>query len=113
MMRIAIAAALLSAIPVLATERPARYAARLASGQRVESDALANWYAANGVPQLGGTALLDPANPFLWLRNRARRLPDEPSSFVEFTNGDRLPGVVIDFRSGMESPYHPQPPHLV
>src|SRR5439155_2552474 len=92
---------------------PPRYVAKLTGGQRIESDRLANWYAANALPQLGGTPLFDPAKPGSWLRNRARRLAEDPQSFVEFTNGDRLPGIVVDYRTGAEEPYHPQPPHLI
>ena len=73
MMRLAIAALLLAALPVLGAERPKRYVARLANGQRVESDRLTNWHVGNALPQLGGTPLLDPANHFVWLRNRATR----------------------------------------
>jgi len=113
MIRLLIATILLTAAPVVGAERPARYAARLASGRRIESDRLTNWYAANAIPHLAGTPLLEPANPFRWLNQRTGGPADEPRSYVEFTNGDRLPGVVIDYRSGAEEPYHPRPPHLI
>jgi NPCBM/NEW2 domain len=113
MIRLGIAALLLIAAPTLGAERPFRYVAKFASGQRIESDRLTNWHMASALPQLGGTPLLDPANPLQWLINRARRLGQLPDAFVEFTNGDRLPGVVVDYRTGDEEPYHPQPPHLI
>jgi hypothetical protein len=113
MMRLRIAALLLVAMPALGAERPARYLATLASGKRVESDRLTNWHISNSIPHLGGTSLLDPADPLRWLRDRSHRLGQEPEAYVEMTNGDRLPGVVVDYRSGSEEPYHPQPPHVV
>ena len=96
-----------------AAERPPRYVALLSRGQRIESDRLTNWHSADGKPQLGGASLLGEAAPLRWLVDRRRRPAESPAAFVEFTNGDRLPGVVIDYRAGDEDPYHPLPPHLV
>jgi len=96
-----------------ADQRPARYVAELVNGQRIESDRLTTWHSSNAVPHLGGTSLFDPANPLRWLKNRHRRLPEPPEAYVEFATGDRLPGVVVDSRSGAEDRYRPLPPHLI
>jgi hypothetical protein len=109
-----IAALLLLPAPLAsAAEHPLRYVALLSRGQRIESDRLTNWHVANALPQLGSTSLLDPANAFRWLIHRTRRLAETPPAYVEMTNGDRLPGVVVDYRSGGEDIYHPLPPHLI
>src|SRR5262245_27854548 len=105
---------LLLSPPVHAAVRPARYVAMLSDGKRVEGDRLSNWYDDKGLPNLGGQhALLSPVNPFRWFRDRAAPLADPAAAFVEFTSGDRLPGVVVDYRSGNEDPFHPQPPHVI
>jgi S1-C subfamily serine protease len=96
-----------------ADQRPARYVAELADGQRIESDRLTTWHSSSAVPHLGGTSLFDPANPLRWLENRHRRLPEPPDAYVEFASGDRLPGVVVDSRGGAEDRYRPLPPHLI
>src|SRR5262245_58596110 len=97
-----------------AAGRPARYVAMLSDGTRVEGDRLSNWYDSKGIPNLSGQhSLLSPANPFRWFRDRAVSLPDLPQAFIEFIGGDRLPGVVVDYRTGVEDPYHPLPPHLI
>jgi hypothetical protein len=98
---------------VAAAERAPRYVAMLASGQRIEGDRLTNWHDSNAVPQLAGQSLLAPSNPLRWLRNCSQPLADPPTSYVEFTSGDRLPGEVVDYRSGSEDPYHPKPAHFI
>jgi hypothetical protein len=113
MIRLGLAALLLAAAPAVGADRPFRYVAKLADGQRVESDRLTNWHLTSALPQLGAKPLLDSANPMHWLRNRSSRLGDEPAACVEMTNGDRLPGTVVDYRSGAEQPYRPLPPHLI
>src|SRR5205823_10768721 len=90
---------LLTVASAHAAERPQRFVSLLASGKRIESDRLTNWHLTNGVPHLGTTSLFDFADPLRWLRDRSHRLGGEPEAFVEMVNGDRLPGVVIDYRS--------------
>jgi hypothetical protein len=97
----------------LAADRQPRYVALLAGGQRIEGDRLSNWYDAGGVPHLAGQSLLAPTNPFRWLRDRTRRLADTPEAYIEFTNGDRLPGIVVDYRSGQDDAFLPEPPHFI
>src|SRR5437762_2230163 len=97
----------------VAADRPPRYAARLVDGRRIENDRLSNWHDDVGIPHLGREPLLNPSNPCVWLRDRTQRLSELPAAYVELTNGDRLPGTVIDYKSGEEDRYHPQPPHLI
>ena len=94
-------------------DRAPRYAALLANGQRLEGHKLSDWHDAKAMPRLDGQALLEPGNPLRWLRDRWQRLADLPASYVEFHNGDRLPGTVIDYRTGQEQPLDPQPAHFV
>src|SRR5262245_53281988 len=92
---------------------PLRYAALLASGQRLEGDRLSNWHDGNALPQLSGQALLSPGNPFRWLRDRSQPLAEQPPAYVEFHNGDRLPGTVIDYHTGLEQPLDPRPAYFI
>ncbi len=97
----------------LAADRAPRYAALLANGQRLEGHKLSDWHDAKALPRLDGQSLFDQGNPVRWLRDRWQRLADLPASYVELYNGDRLPGTVIDYRTGQEQPYDPQPAHFV
>jgi hypothetical protein len=99
--------------PALAAERSSPYVAMLSSGQRIESEHLRNWHVTGAMPHLGTKSLLDAADPFHWLRFRDRQLADEPEAFVEFTSGDRLPGIVVDYHAGDRGTNPTQPPHLV
>jgi hypothetical protein len=56
---------------------------------------------------------LEPGNPFRWLRFRGRQPAEIPAAYVEMINGDRLPGVVVDYRGGSESKDRSESPHLV
>src|SRR3982751_5808425 len=93
--------ALISLVVGLAVgcERPPRYIARLADGRRIESDRLSNWHDDVGIPHLGREPLLNPANSCVWLRDRRQRLAELPAAYIELTNGDRLPGTVVDYKS--------------
>ena len=97
----------------LAAANPARYVGRLQSGATIEGNTLSDWHATGLMPKLENQALLEPANPFRWLIDRSWAPPPPPDSFVEFVTGDRLPGTVLDYRTGNESLYSPQPPHVL
>ena len=101
-----------SAVAPAAGRQP-RFTALLASGQRIHGERLADWHDAKAMPRLEGQAILEPSNSFRWLRDRSLSLPDLPAAYVELFGGDRLPGTVIDHRTGTEQPYQPLPPHLV
>jgi hypothetical protein len=114
MLRAAVVFPLLLAAPVLpAVERPARYLVVLADGQRIESDRLAGWHTPAGSPSLADRPLLEPSNPFRWLRNRTTSLGEPPESYVEFTTGDRLPGIVVAVRQEDAGSHDSLPSHLV
>ena len=90
-----------------------RFTALLAGGQRIEGDRLTDWHDKNAMPRLDSQPLLEPSNSFRWIRDRSLSLPDVPTAYVELFGGDRLPGPVIDHRTGSEQPYQPLPPHLI
>ncbi len=94
-------------------EKPPRYSALLMGGQRVSGAVLADWHDKNALPRLDAQPLLDPANPVRWLRDRSLPLPQLPVAYVETHTGDRLPGQVVNFRTGREQPFTPLPPHLL
>lgn len=90
------------------------YEGRFADGTRVSAAQFAAWHDAAAQPQLGGRAILDPANPLRWAStNGASATAENPGAFVEFVGGDRLPGVVEESRSGQESLFERLPPHLL
>jgi S1-C subfamily serine protease len=96
-----------------AAERQPRFTALLSSGQRIHGDRLTDWHDPGAMPRLEGRALLEPSNALRWLRDRSLGLAELPAAYVELCGGDRLPGTVIEHRSGSEQSYEPLPPHLV
>ncbi len=99
--------------PLATQAEPPRYIGILADGRRIEGQRLSDWHDRNAQPRLDGQMLLEGQNPFRWLRDRSQPLADLPASYIEFHGGDRLPGAVIDYRSGEEAYFDPAPPHLV
>lgn len=93
-------------------QQPARYVGRLANGQTLSGAAIADWHALEAAPRLDNQALLDPQNPFRWLRDRSLRLSDPPAAFVETVTGDRLPGVAIEYGQGPSDTFDALPPHV-
>ncbi|HEX5106112.1 MAG TPA: NPCBM/NEW2 domain-containing protein, partial [Pirellulaceae bacterium] len=105
--------AVLLCLPAAAMAAPPQYAAMLSSGQRLEGAKLSDWHDVKALPRLDGQPLMEPSNPLRWLRDRTQPLAELPPAYIEFQNGDRLPGVAVDYRSGLEDRYDPVPPHLV
>jgi S1-C subfamily serine protease len=89
-----------------------RYVARFADGTRQEGNSFVNWHDNNAQPQLEGRSLLDPANPFRWIRDRTLSPGPEPTACVELATGDRFPGTVVGYAAGGEE-YDPLPGHFV
>jgi len=85
----------------------------LASGQRLQGNTLTEWHDSNATPRLDGQPLMDAANPLRWLYDRSTRPAELPSAFVETFSGDRLPGRVVEYRSGQDSTFDRLPPHLL
>jgi hypothetical protein len=90
-----------------APPRP-RFEAQLADGKRIEGAALVEWHTNSLAPRIDAHKLLDPANPFHWLRDRHLRPSALRSPRIEMHSGDILPGVVASFVSDRaEGPVRP------
>ena len=103
---------LVASVAALADNAP-RYSALMTGGQRVTGEKLADWHDKGAVPKLDAQPLLDAGNPVRWLRDRSLPQPALPAAFVEMQTGDRLPGLVTDYRAGNEQPFLPLPQHLL
>lgn len=109
---------LLAALVLLSTassalgQRAARYSGMLSDGSRIEGNVLTDWHGTAPAPKLDGRPLLDLANPPRWLRDRELLSAEAPSTLVEFSNGDCLPGEVIGFIDG-RSLAEPLVPYLI
>ncbi|MSR57636.1 MAG: hypothetical protein EXS05_08185 [Planctomycetaceae bacterium] len=90
-----------------------RFAAQLQSGKRIEGNELRGWHETKAEPRLDAQELFNPADRAVWIEDRAARSIDPPAAFIEFTNGDRLPGRVTAFRTGRESAFRHLPPHFL
>lgn len=105
----------LAAVPNVspAAESNTRYLAWLADGSQVTGDELSDWHRTDGMPRLQGHQLLEDARPLTALIDRWLPPQAAPPAFVELVTGDRLPGRVVGFRAGDESPFEPQPAHFL
>src|SRR5687768_2912414 len=104
---------ILCAPAAVLADKPPRYSALMTAGQRLTGEKLADWHDKGAVPKLDAQPLLDASNPVRWLRDRSLPQPMTPMAYVEMHTGDRLPGLVADYRTGKEQPFLPLPPHLL
>ncbi len=94
-------------------ERPPRFTALFANGQRVEGNALVDWHNNGSQPRIDGRGLLEGDNFIRWQRDRSQLPGDLPKAYVEMHTGDRFPSTVIDFDFGTESSAETLPAHFV
>jgi S1-C subfamily serine protease len=113
MFQIAVLAAACLAVSRASADPPPRYSAMLSNGQRLQGNALTEWHDSNATPRLEGQPLMDAGNPLRWFYDHSKRPAELPAAFVEMHSGDRLPGQVIDYRSGQEATYDPLPAQLI
>jgi hypothetical protein len=90
-----------------------RYLGRWADGSLLAGDAVAPWQETKSTPALAGKNLLDNQNPIRWLVDTTIPPAEAPSARVEIVGGDCLPGRVVGFRNGEETPNHRLPPHVL
>jgi hypothetical protein len=91
---------------------PPRYEAALADGTRIFDEEVQGWQSPAAQPMLAGRPLLDAANPFRWLRDNSLEAAAPPDAFVEYVGGDRMPGRVLEYRSGDERTFERLPAHF-
>ncbi len=104
---------ILCAPAAVLADKPPRYSALMTGGQRLTGEKLSDWHDKQAVPKLEAQPLLDAGNPIRWLRDRSLPQPALSAAYVEMNTGDRLPGMVVDYRAGKEQPFFPLPPHLL
>ena len=90
-----------------------RFTAAWSDGTRYDGDEVLGWGSDPSQPLLAGRALFDVGNPVRWLRDNSIPPAEMPSAFVELAGGDRLPGRVVGYRRGGETPGRALPPHLL
>jgi len=91
---------------------PLRYVGQWVDGTRLTGDSVAPWHETKSSPKLADRELFHPDRPIRWLLDTSIPPPAPPEAMVEFFGGDCLPGRVIGFQEGLESPGQRLPPHL-
>ena len=89
-----------------------RYLVQWCDGTRTVGARLGPWHDTKAVPKLEDRELFNPSNPVRWVMDVAA-VRVAPERWLEFVGGDRLPGRVIAFRDGSQSPRRRLPPHLI
>lgn len=90
-----------------------RYAARTADGRELGQAELQDWNEPGATPRIAGHAIFDAAQPVRWIIDREQPPGPFPEAWVELINGDRLAGETLEYRTGGNSAYDPQPAHLL
>lgn len=91
----------------------ARYLGQWTDGTRLSGNSVTGWHDAKGSPRLASRELFDPQRPLRWLLDNSLPPPASPESWIEFVGGDRLPGRVVGYNDGAESPRERLAPHLI
>ncbi|MBA3315761.1 MAG: hypothetical protein M3552_03060 [Planctomycetota bacterium] len=97
----------------LGQEQESRYHSRLADNTMVVGEPIRDWHDVNATPRVGNFPIFDPNRAVDWLVRDTAGGESTPSAYVEFVGGDRMPGEVLGYSSGDESPYRRLPPHLI
>jgi hypothetical protein len=96
-----------------AKAQPTRFTAQFASGKRLAGSEIRNWHDSQAEPHLDSTRLWSPEDRALWIDDTTLLPAVDPPTCVEFFGGDRLPGRVVEYRTGAESQLSRIPPCLV
>lgn len=101
----------------------AQFTGEFSDGTRFQNAQLVGWPDGKEAPRLKQStsedkerdlgALFDAKNSVTWLFNERAEPPSAPKAWVELFGGDRLPGRVLGYRYGTESPVDRQPAHLL
>jgi S1-C subfamily serine protease len=90
-----------------------RYQVQLRNGSRINGATLSGWAGGPRKVTLDGKPLLETGNPLAWLRDERLRPREEPGPMIEMISGDRLPGLVVGYRTGDASYFAPSRPHFL
>jgi NPCBM/NEW2 domain len=99
--------------PESASAQQLRYSAQFASGKRINGTEIRNWHEPQAEPNLENVKLIFPNDRALWVEDVTIPPAPLPAAFVELFGGDRMPGRVVEYRSGQESLHRKTPPALV
>ncbi len=99
--------------PTLTSAQTARFTAQYVSGKRLNGAEIFDWNDEKADPRLDNQKLFFAADRILWIEDHAIAPADLPEAFVEFFGGDRLPGQVLEYRTGQESPFRKTPPCVI
>src|SRR5437870_2744684 len=108
---LSLAACLLA--PSLLSAQSTRFSAQFTSGKRLDGTEIFDWHDVKAEPRLDNRKLFFAADRVLWIEDNSIAPAEMPEAFVEFFGGDRLPGRVLEFRTGQESLFRKSPACVV
>lgn len=89
-----------------------RYLGKWTDGTVLRGDAVAPWNDTKSAPQLAGRPLMEKDRSIRWLLEDTLLVEAPPTSWIEFTGGDVMPGRVVGAGTGVESPALRLPAYL-
>ncbi len=101
------------AAPAAAPAQTARFSAQFASGKRLNGAEIHDWHDQKSDPRLDNQKLFFSSDRVQSIEDHSIAPAETPDAFVEFFGGDRLPGRVIEYRTGQEAIFRKSPPCLV
>ena len=99
--------------PAMAFAQGGRFSAQFGSGKRLDGAEIHDWHNPRAEPRLDNQKLFFQADHVQWIDDNSIPPAERPEAYVEFFGGDRLPGRVLEYRTGQESVYHKSPPCLI
>lgn len=99
--------------PARAQDAEPLFHARFADGTVVAGEPVRDWHDVNATPRIATLPLFDPKRPAEWLVRESPLPNASPAAYIEFVGGDRMPGEVIGYSTGSESPYRRLPSHFI
>ena len=110
--RAVVVVSLLWLVPIEAQAQQ-RYLVQFLSGKRAAGNDIQNWHETDADPQLGNQRLFFEGDRPVWIEEQTIELAEPAGEFIEFVTGDRLPGEIVEYRTGRESPHRQDPPHFI
>ena len=101
------------AAPAAAPAQTTRFSAQFASGKRLNGAEIFDWHDPKSDPRLDNQKLFFSSDHVQAIEDHSIPPAETPEAFVEFFGGDRLPGSVVEYRTGQESVFRKSPPCLV
>jgi hypothetical protein len=90
-----------------------RYVVVRDDGSRITGGKVHDWNTPDSSPRLDNEKFSEPERAMRWFLDTAVEAAAQPSAYLEYTGGDRLPGRVVGYVSPTREQFSAEGPHLL